>query len=410
MMNRGIILRNVTLIDGARPEPQPRSTIEISKGRIISVGNSSPTRVDQNNSLVIDLDGLWVLPGLCDAHSHLSSPLQDESRATDIDRYIRMGRAAVAALEAGLTTLRVLGSPHYSDVAWRNAFARRTFIGPRLVTAGHIIVPTAGHGASYNFGQIAVADGPDAMRRVVREQIQRDVDLIKLSPTGGVFGRRWDNLDHMTFSEEELRVAIETARERGYPVAVHAGNAAAIKSAVRNGAHTIEHAYELDDEAIQLMLGKGTILVPTLCVTHLTPSGAKSVYEQEFVRRYSMPEELSRRADAQRPKHVAAFRAALEAGIPIASGSDHRPTAEAAFLEIELLVRNGMTPMQAIHAATRVAARACGLDTQIGTVEAGKRADLLVIAGDPLKSIHNLRKTVIVLKEGEIVVDRRRQS
>ena len=279
--------------------------------------------------------------------------------------------------------------------------------GPRLVTAGHIIVPTAGHGASYNYGQIAIGDGPDAVRRAVRDQIQHDVDLIKLTITGGVFGRRWDSLDHTHFMEDELQAALETAQARGYNVAVHAGNPEAVKSAVRNGAHTIEHGYELDEEAIQLMRENGTILVPTLCVTHLTHMGAQSEYEQEFVRRYSMPSELFRRADERRPEHVAAFRAALEAGVSIASGADHRPMAESAFLEIELLVRNGMTPMQAITAATRVAAEACGLGAEIGTIEMGKLADLLVVADDPLESIHNLRRTAVVLKEGEIIIDRR---
>ena len=403
------ILTGVTVIDGARPEPRPGSTLVVADGRIMRVGTRPPTRSERRDSRVIDLNGLWLLPGLCDAHSHLLNPLHDESLATDIDRYIRMGRAAVDALQAGITTLRVLGSPGFGDVAWRNAFAREVFRGPRLVTAGHIIVPTAGHGASYNFGQIAVGDGPHAIRRAVREQIEHDVDLIKLTITGGVFGRRWDNLDHTHFMEDELQAAFETARERGYDVAVHAGNPEAVKSAVRHGAHTVEHGYELDEEAIEFMRENGTILVPTLCVTHLTPMGAESEYERDFVQRYSMPSELSRRADQRRPKHVAAFRAALDAGLSMASGADHRPMAESAFLEIELLVRNGMTPMQAITAATQVAAQACGLGAQIGTVEVGKRADLLVIAADPLESIHNLRRTAVVLKEGEIVVDRRRE-
>ena len=278
-----IILTNMTLIDGARSEPQRGSTVIVRDGRIVRVGTSPPTRTDRSDSRVIDLNGLWLLPGLCEAHSHLLSPLHDEPRTTDIDRYIRMGRAAVDALQAGITTLRILGSPHFSDVAWRNAFARNIFQGPRLVTAGHIIVPTAGHGASYNYGQIAISDGPEAVRHAVREQIQHDVDLIKLTITGGVFGRRWDMLDHQHFMEDELQAGLETARARGYKVAVHAGNPEAVKTAVRNGAHTIEHGYELDEEAIELMRENRTIFVPTLCVTHLTPLGAQSEFERAFV-------------------------------------------------------------------------------------------------------------------------------
>src|SRR5690606_407247 len=138
-------------------------------------------------------------------------------------------------------------------------------------------------------------------------------DLIKLTVTGGVFGRRWDTLDQVHFMEDELRAAMEAARERGYNVAVHAGNAEAVKSCVRFGAHSVEHGYELDEEAIELMREKGTIYVPTLCVTHLTPDGAKSEYERQFVGKYPMPEYLFHRADERRATHVASFRAALDA-------------------------------------------------------------------------------------------------
>ena len=402
------ILTNATLIDGIQPEPQRRRTVILEEGRIVRVDQNPPVATERRDGRVIDLEGLWLLPGLCDAHSHLINPLHAPGE-TRIDSYIRMGGAAIDALQVGVTSLRVLGAPDFSDVAWRNAFARGLFQGPRIVAGGHTVVPTAGHGASYDYGQIVVADGPVAVRRAVREQIHNDVDQIKLTISGGVFGHRWDDPDYTHYTQEEMEAALNTAGRRGYKVAVHAGNPEAVKRSVRAGAHTIEHGYNLDDECIQLMRRKRTVFVPTLCVTSLTPNAARSQYEKQFVRRWPMPDHLFERADNRRPAHLAAFRAALEGGVRIASGPDHSPPAETAFLEIEVLVRAGMTPMQAIIAATRVAAEASGLESQIGTVTPGKLGDLLVVAGDPLESISNLRRTAMVIKQGEIVLDRRRE-
>ena len=402
------ILTNATLIDGIQPEPQRGRTVVLREGRIVRVGRKPPTATERRNGHVIDLEGFWLLPGLCDAHSHLINPLH-APRETRIDGYIRMGGAAIDALQVGVTSLRVLGAPDFSDVAWRNAFSRGVFHGPRIVAGGHTIVPSAGHGASYDYGQIVVADGPVAVRRAVREQIQNDVDQIKITISGGVFGHRWDDPDYTHYTQEEIDAALDTARQRGYKVAVHAGNPEAVKRSVRAGAHTIEHGYDLDDECIRMMREKRTIFVPTLCVTSLTPNAAHSEYEKEFVRRWPMPDYLFDRADTRRPAHLAAFQAALDGGVRIASGPDHSPPAETAFLEIEVLARAGMTPMQAIIAATRVAAEASGLESQVGTVAPGKLGDLLVVAGDPLDSIYNLRRTAMVFKQGHTVLDRREE-
>jgi imidazolonepropionase-like amidohydrolase len=293
------------------------------------------------------------------------------------------------------------------DVAWRKAFARGIFLGQRLFVAGHTIVPTAGHGASYDYGQTVVADGPAAVRRAVREQIQGDVDLIKLVITGGVFGLRWDSLDQTDFLPDEIEAAFQTARQREYKVAVHAGNPEAVKIAVRAGAYTIEHGYVLDEEAIGLMVERKTIFVPTLCVTFLTDEAAESQYEKQWTTRWPLPLNLRERANQRRLVHLQAFKAALAAGVRIACGADQSPMAETTFLEIELLVRCGMTPMQAIVAATRVSTEAATAAKDLGTVEAGKFADLLVVGANPLNDIHNLRKTVMVFKEGALAVDKR---
>lgn len=406
--SNSVVLTNATLIDAIQPEPQRAMTLVVKDGRIVRVTRKAPTSSERRHARLIDLQGLWLVPGLCDAHSHLINPLHAPGE-TRIDSYIRMGGAAIDALQKGVTSLRVLGAPDFSDVAWRNAFARGVFRGPRLIAAGRTIVATAGHGASYDYGHIEVADGVEAVRHAVRVQIENDVDQIKLIASGGVFGRRWDNLDYAQYTEEEIRAALDTASQRGYKVAVHAGNPESVKRAVRAGAHSIEHGYILDDECVDMMRKNGTIFVPTLCITALTPDAARSEFEKEFVRRWPMPSELFERADERRTAHLAAFRAALAAGVKIASGPDHSPPAETVFLEIEALVQAGMQPMQAIVAATRIAAEASGLESQTGSIAPGKLADLLVVAADPLASISHLRQTAVVIKQGEVVLDRREE-
>jgi imidazolonepropionase-like amidohydrolase len=401
------ILTNAFLIDSVRPDPIAGATVFVREGRIKRVSTVPPTRSERQDVRVIDLGGAWLLPGLCEAHSHLISPLQSGAGETPIDSYLRMGQAAMDALKVGITSLRVVGAPGFADVSWRKAFSAGTFLGPRLFVAGHTIITTSGHGSAYNYGQNTAADGPEGLRRAVREQIQGDVDLIKITLTGGVFGLRWDSLDKTQFLPDEIEAAFQTALQRGYIVAAHAGNPEAVKMAVRAGAHSVEHGYVLDEEAISLMKQRNVIYVPTLCVPSLVEEAAESPYEKAYVKRYPLPMNLRERANQRRPVHVQAFKAALDAGVQIASGADQSPPVETAFLEIELLVRYGMKPMQAIIAATRTSARAAGADKEIGTVEEGKLADLLVVKASPLDSIFNLRQTVLVFKGGEVVVDRR---
>lgn len=401
-----VILTNASLIDSVRPEPQLKATVVVKEGRIVRVG-AAPTATERQDAQVIDLGGAWLLPGLCDAHTHFISPLQDPPRETMMDRYLRLGSGAIDGFQLGVTSARVVGAPDFCDVAWRKAFARGTFLGPRLFVSGHSIIPTGGHGSGYGYGQKVVADGPIEVRKAVREQIQADVDLIKIVLTGGVFGLRWDSLDNNEFLPDEIEAAFQTARERGFKVAAHAGNAESVKTAVRAGAHSVDHGYVLDEEAIRLMVQHKTIYVPTLCVTFLTDEAAESQYEKEWTRRWPMPANLRERANERRAVHLKAFKDALAAGVRIASGADHSPVAETAFLEIELLVRCGMTPMQAIIAATRVSIDAATVGKELGTIEPGKLADLLVVGADPLSNIYNLRKTVMVFKEGHLAVDKR---
>jgi len=251
-------------------------------------------------------------------------------------------------------------------------------------------------------------DGPDAMVQAVRDQIQHGVDQIKLVTTGGIMGSGHDVMSAVMFLREELEAALRIARQRGVPVAVHATYHEAVKWAVRAGTHSIEHGYILDEEAVRLMARHGVYYVPTLALSHLTADQAGTPYEQSYCVHHALPDGYRERANRFAPGHEDSFRMALQAGVKIASGSDQGPPREAALLEIELLARCGLGPHGAIVAATRTAAEVCRADDRLGTVEPGKLADLIVVAGDPLEDIHNLRRLWLVIKGGRVVVDHRK--
>jgi len=209
------------------------------------------------------------------------------------------------------------------------------------------------------------------------------------------------------FLREELQAALRIARQRGMPVAVHATSPEAVKRAVRAGAHSIEHGYILDEEAGDLKAQHGVFYVPTLALSHLTADQASTPYEQSYCEQHVLPDGYRQRANHFAPGHEDSFRMALAAGVKVASGSDQGPPREAALLEIEFLARCGLGPHGAIVAATRTAAELCRAEDRLGTIEPGKLADLVVVAGDPLRDIHNLRRLLLVVKGGQVVVDKR---
>jgi imidazolonepropionase-like amidohydrolase len=316
------------------------------------------------------------------------------------------------ALQAGVTAMRVVGIPYWADIAWRESFHRGGYLGPRLFCCGHGLRTSAGHDPSgaAAAGLMRSIDGPEAMVHAVRDQIQHGVDQIKLVTTGGIMGGGHDVMSAVMFLREELEAALRIARQRGVPVAVHATFHEAVKWAVRAGAQSIEHGYILDEEAVSLMAQHGVYYVPTLALSHLTADQASTPYEHAYCQEHVLPDGYRQRANHFAPGHKDSFRMALQAGVKIASGSDQGPPREAALLEIEFLARCGLGAHGAIVAATRTAAELCQVADRLGTVEPGKLADLIVVADDPLEDIHNLRRLSLVVKGGQVVVDKRRAS
>jgi imidazolonepropionase-like amidohydrolase len=400
-----LVLRGCQVVDATAPEARRDAWVLVDGEIIREVGTGRAPRADR----ALDLEGAWLLPGLWDVHTHL--------RATTwtgwappvplAEIVLGCGQAAMEALEAGVTSMRVVGVPDFADVAWRDGFASGLHVGPRLFCCGYAIRTSAGHDPSGGSRLMLAVDGADAMVAAVRDQIQHGVDQVKLVTTGGIMGAGHDVMSAVMFLREELDAAMRIARQRGVPVAVHATAAEAVKWAVRAGAHSIEHGYLLDEEAAALMARHGVYYVPTLALSHLTRDQATTAAEHAYCSAHVLPDGFRERANRFAPDHDASFRLARAAGVRIASGSDQGPPREAALLEIELLARAGLGAHGAIVAATRTAAEVCRAADRLGTVEPGKLADLIVVAADPLADVANLRALRLVLQGGRVVVDRR---
>jgi imidazolonepropionase-like amidohydrolase len=397
------VLTNATVIDCVNPAAVPDSTVVIENGRIAQIlkgGTPAP-----GDAETIDLGGAYLLPGLWDVHIHPDyfPSLADMPLA---DQVTLFGHKMTQALvDSGIVGLRCAGAHHYMDVAWKRAYDSGQHIGPRLYASGHFITTTGGH--FLTSGHAIEVDGPYGFVKAIREQIRNGVDHIKLNLSGGIMGPAWDLHQHSFLLEDELKEAFDICRKRGFKVMAHATNPEAVKAAIRLGAHSIEHGYILDDECIELFLEHDTWYVPTLAISHLTPQQATNEWESAWTKQRNLSHSLCCRAEAASDVHMSGFRKALKAGVKMALGSDIRPLKDAALLEMGLWARDGATPWQTLIAATKHGAAVCGAGEDLGTVEVGKLADLIVVEKNPLENIDNVRSLLLVLKEGRVVSDKR---
>ena len=398
-----LVLTNATLIDCVDPNPVPEASVVIENGRIAEItdGGRSPAG---SNVHVIDLNGAYLLPGLWDVHIHPAHV--GGSNLTVAQQTARFGQNLSRGLkEGGVVGVRCGGAGHFMDVAWREAFDSGELDGPRVFACGNFLTTTGGH--FLTSGHARECDGPYGFVNAVREQIKNGVDHIKLNLSGGVMGPPWDLHIHEFLLEEELAATFAVCNQRGFDVMAHATNPDAVKAAIRLGAHTVEHGYIMDDECIDLFLEKDCWYVPTLGITHLTPSQAGSERERRWIEQKAMAPDLVARAEAAVETHRGWFQTALRSGVKMALGSDVYPLRESALLEMGLWVKSGATPWQTLLAATRNGAALCGVEADLGTVEAGKIADLIVVNGNPLEDIENLGNLLLVLKNGKVVADHR---
>lgn len=404
--SRPIVIRAGTLIDGTGSVPVKNVLIVVEKGRITAVGKNVEIPADHR---LIDLSGQTVLPGFIDAHVHLvgrhigEGEDWENSAVRDLPQEgaIRGVRNARLTLEAGFTTVRNVGADHYSDIALRNMIDEGVVPGPRMLAAGHSLGITGGHCDNNAYipgildpgeGQ-GIADGPWEIVKEVRLQVKRGADVIKFCATGGVLSEG-DAVGIQQYTAEEMRALVEEAHLTGRRVAAHAHGNAGIKVAVKAGVDSIEHGSELDREAISLFRRHGTYLVPTLMAQEAVERQAKEGIITGL---------RAEKATYIAPRARKSFRLAVDGGVKIALGSDAGVFAHGTQgREFVLMVENGMGPMQAIVAGTRSAADLLGLLAEIGTVETGKVADLVAVAGDPLRDISLVTHPVFVMHDGTV--------
>ena len=398
-----LILTNCHVIDCINPDPKTDATVVIQDGRILEIRNDVPKNSSSEDE-VIDLEGAFLLPGLWDVHVHPQHPVPAGTTVAqitaDFGQNLQQGLT-----EAGVIGVRSGGANNWIDVAWRNAFEGSGPAGPRVFACGSFLTTTGGH--FLTSGHARECDGPYGYAEAIRDQMKHDVDHIKLNLSGGIMGPRWDRHTESFLLPEEIETAFALCKQRNFPVMAHATNPESVKMAIQLGSHSVEHAYIMDEDCITDFVSSGTWYVPTLSISQLSPNLATSEHEKAYAARKQLAEDLVIRADTAAAEHRASFQKALSAGVKMALGSDISPMKDSALLELGLWVKCGATTWQALIAATKNAAELCGVGPELGTVEPGKLADLIVVGDNPLSDIENLRKLQLVMKEGRIVADHR---
>jgi imidazolonepropionase-like amidohydrolase len=408
------IIRNGTLIDGNGGTPVPNAGVLIEDDRLRAVGLAS-TLAAPAGAMEIDAQGGFILPGFIDTHVHLMLEgvnLQRELMSPFSLRFYNSIHYMRNTIEAGITSVRDAGG---ADAGTKQAVESGVVVGPRMQISIQILSITGGHGdgwmpsgtvfdlvPAYPGMPYGITDGVDGVRLKVREVLRAGADIIKICSTGGVLSPT-DHPEFTQFSPEELDVIVrEAGYRRGIKVMAHAQGAEGIKNAVRAGVHSIEHGIYLDEEAIELMLKHGTYLVPTL----LAPLAVLEAGEKG-----GMPEYGVRKARETIEAHSESISRAHKAGVKIAMGTDAGVMPHGTNLrELGLMVNIGMSPMEAIVATTKVAADCLGWQDKVGTLEAGKLADVVIVKTNPLQDIRaleNVNNIAVVMKGGQVVKDRR---
>jgi len=406
-------LTGATVITGTGADPVAGQAVLVEDGRIAALGGTPPAGAD-----VVDLTGLYLTPGLIDAHVHLGL-------SSDLDKLSTSRQLSVAeiaadmfancrrTLESGFTTVRDTGGV---DDGIARVVADGRIPGPRILHCGPILAQTGGHGylgAEWDsaedwdarqvpglFALSLLSDGPDAVRRNAREAFRRGAGFLKMCVTGGVVSRH-DKLSDTQFTHDEIATAVAEARARGTYVTVHAHNNEGLRTAIDAGAECVEHGSAVDAEMAALMAEKGVALVPTLAVAHALLKDSTAA---------GLPAHIGERVGHAIDGQADAIRAARAAGVLIGSGSDYvGPNQD--HRGHELVLRSEIeSPMQALVSATRDNARVLRIADEVGTIEPGKLADLAVFGSDPLANplvFDDPQQVKVVLQRGRVVKDLR---
>lgn len=393
-MARSVLLRGGTLWDGQQRQVRVGADVLVEDGRIAAVGHEARDR----GAHVVDLEGRYVLPGLIDMHVHLvwsggPDPATVVEREGEQLTTVRAAAHAQQQLGAGVTTVRDLGGNADIALTVATAVDRGVLEGPTIVAAGQTIIMTGGHDPFWGLA----SDGVDAVVRSVRRQVSLGAGVIKVAATGGVYGRpEGEDVGQTELTLEELTAAVHEAHRFGLKVAAHALGTEGIRNAVLAGVDTVEHGNFLDEETVALMRRQGTALCPTLAIYRTIAEGPGA----------GVPSYAADKAQRAVVAHRESFAMAREAGLQIVAGTDAGSCATphpALVGELSALCDLGMTPYEALLAATSTAADVLARRGRTGRILPGGPADLVVVDDDPVHDVRALLEPYLVVREGRII-------
>ena len=407
---KSYVLKAARLFDGKSDALVSPGVVVVSAGKIVGVGSAAAIPAGAE---VIDFADATLLPGLIEAHTHLTFPYPDDYNRSQLENLrktipemaLDASVNARVTLMSGITTVRDVGSRYFLDVGLRNAIAKGDVPGPRMLVTVHAIGSTGGHCDQQDgyreglFGHESgpldgVINGPDQARYAVRLDHKYGADMIKVCASGGVLSPT-DDVDTPQLTQEELNAIVDEAHALRRKTAAHAHGAEAAKRAIRAGIDSIEHGSFLDDEALEMMKQHGTYLVPTLM--------AVQGLQEKFDRGEYMPPAIAAKAHAAIAALRLTFQRALVKGVKIGMGTDagvypHGRNTE----EFHQMVDLGMKPAAALRAGTSADADLLGISDKVGTLEPNKLADVVAVPGDPLQNIRQTEHVFFVMKEGVI--------
>jgi imidazolonepropionase-like amidohydrolase len=402
-----IVLKAAHVFDATGTALKDNAVIVVRDGKIVSVGGSVPA-----GARVIDLGDATLLPGFIDAHTHITSEFEPNYYLGVYHHMMRFPAeqalyGAVYArrtLEAGFTTVRNVGADDFVDISLRNAINAGVTVGPRMITAAHGIGSPGGHFDDYAFppdrvkpeGPLqGICTGADECREATRYQMKWGADVIKISASGGVLSES-DRVDDPQLTPDELAAIVTEAHNRGRKVAAHCHGDTAARLAIAAGVDSIEHGSFLTEDTLKLMKAKGVYLVPTRMAIWWVMKQVDT-----------FPPNIAAKARAAAAAADTMFKTALRLGVPIAFGTDSGVFPHGMNgMEFALMTGAGMSPAAALRAGTHEAAKLLGVDGEVGTLEAGKVADIVAVPGNPLSDIHVTEHPVLVMHLGKVVLQK----